>query len=73
MKSNFSFFENRIAFDKPGKATKIKINRWFGTINWFIITDTGSIKSISKENYMQLDGNKFENLEEMQKFLVKYN
>ena len=41
--------------------------------NGEITTDNTEIQKIIKDNYMQLYANKMDNVEEMDKFLEKYN
>ena len=40
---------------------------------WEVTTDNAEIQSIIKEYYEQLYGNKIDNLEEMDRFLEKFN
>ena len=68
------FFEKINKIDKPsaGKREKTQINR-IRNEKGEVTTDTTEIQKIMKDYYKQLYTNKMDNLEEMDKFLEKYN
>ena len=72
------FFEKINKIDKP-LSRLIKKKRERTQINKFrnekreVTTDTAEIQSILRDYYMQLYANKMDNLEEMDKFLERYN
>ena len=72
------FFEKIKKIDKP-LARLIKKKRERTQINKIrnekgeVTTDTAEIQSILRDYYKQLYANKMDNLEEMDKFLVRYN
>ena len=72
------FFERINKIDKQS-ARLIKKKRERAQINKIrnekgeVTTDTSEIQSILRDYYMQLDANKMDNLEEMDKFLERYN
>ena len=72
------FFEKINKIDKP-LARLIRKKRKGTQINKIrnekgeVITDTAEIQSILRDYYKQLYANKMENLEEMDKFLERYN
>ena len=77
-KTEIWFFEKINKIDKP-LARLIKKKRERTQINKIrnkkgeVTTDTAEIQRIKREYYKQLYANKIENLEEMDKFLEKYN
>ena len=71
------FFEKIYKIDKPlarliKKKKKTQINR-IRNEKGKVTTDTEEIQSIMRDYYKQLYSNKMDNLEEMDKFLEKYN
>ena len=72
------FFEKINKIDKPlarlikKKREKTQINR-VRNEKGEVTTDTAEIQRIMRDYYKQLYANKFGNLEEMDKFLEKYN
>ena len=78
MKSKSWFFEKINKIDKP-LATLIKKQREKNQINKIrseneaITTDNIEIQRIIRDYYQQLYTNKMDNVEEMDKFLEKYN
>ena len=72
------FFEKINKIDKPlarlmkKKREKTQINR-IRNEKGELTTDTAEIQSIMRDYYKQLYANKTDNLEEMDKFLEKYN
>ena len=72
------FFERINKIDKP-LARRIKKQREKNEINKIrnengeITTDNTEIQRITRDDYQQLYTNKMDNLEEMDKFLEKYN
>ena len=73
------FFEKINKIDKPLLARLIKKKRERTQINKIrnekgaVTTDTTEIHSILRDYYKQLYANKMDNLEEMDKFLERYN
>ena len=72
------FFEKIKKIDKPlarlirKKRGKAQINR-IRNEKGEVTTDTAEIQKIMRDYYKQLYTNKMDNLEEMDKFLEKYN
>ena len=72
------FFEKINKIYKPlarlikKKREKTQINR-FRNENGEVTTDTAEIQRIMRDYYKQLNANKMDNLEEMDKFLEKHN
>ena len=72
------FFEKINKIDKP-LARLIKKKREKNQINKIrnekgqVTTDNAEVKSIIRDYYEQLYGNKMDNLEEMDRFLEKFN
>ena len=72
------FFEKINKIDKPlarlikQKRERTEINK-IGNEKGEVTTDTTEIQRIVRDYYMQLYANKMENVEEMDKFLEKYN
>ena len=77
-KTKSLFFEKINKIDKP-LARLIKKKREKNQINKIrnekgeVTTDNAEIQRIIKDYYEQLHGNKMDNLEEMDRFLEKYN
>ena len=77
-KTKSRFFEKINKIDKP-LARLIKKKRERTQINKIrnekgeVTTDTAEIQSILRDYYKQLYANKMDNLEEMDKFLERYN
>ena len=77
-KSKSWFFEKINKIDKPldrlikKKREKTQINR-IRNKKGELTTDTAEIQRIMRHYYKQLYANKMDNLEEMDKFLEKYN
>ena len=77
-KTKSLFFEKINKIDKP-LARLIKKKRERNQINKIrnekgeVTTDNAEIQRIIKDYYEQLHGNKMDNLEEMDRFLEKYN
>ena len=77
-KSKSWFFEKVKKIDKPlarlirKKREKSQINR-IANEKGEVTTDTAEIQGIMRDYYKQLYANKMDNLEEMDKFLEKYN
>ena len=72
------FFEKINKIDKP-LARLIKKKRETTQINKIrnekgkVITDNAEIQRVTRDYYKQLYGNKMDNLEELDKFLEKFN
>ena len=72
------FFEKINKIDKTlarlikKKREKTQINR-VRNVKGGVTTDTAEIQRIMRDYYKQLNANKMDNLEEMDKFLEKYN
>ena len=72
------FFEKINKIDKPlvrlikKKREKTQINR-IRHEKWKVTTDTAEIRRIMRAYYKQQYANKMDNLEEMDKFLQRYN
>ena len=72
------FFEKITKIDKPlarlikKKRERTQINK-IRNENWEVTTDTAEIQSLIRDYYKQLYVNKMDNLEEMDKFLERYN
>ena len=77
-KTKICFFEKINKIDKPlarlikKKREKTQINR-IGNEKAEVTTDTAEIQRIMRDYYKQLYANKMDNLEEMDKFLERYN
>ena len=77
-KSKSWFFEKINKIDKPlarlikKKREKTKINK-IRNEKGEVTTDNAEIKRLIRDYYEQLYGNKMDNLEEMDRFLEKFN
>ena len=77
-KTESRFFQKINKIDKPlarlikKKREKAQINR-VRNAKGEVTTDTAEIQRIMRDYYKQLYANKMDNLEEMDKFLEKYN
>ena len=77
-KTNSWFFEKINKIDKPlarlikKKREKTKINK-IRNEKGEVTTDNAEIQRIIRDYYKQLYGNKMDNLEEMDRFLEKFN
>ena len=77
-KTKSQFFEKINKIDKPlarliqKKREKNQINK-IRNENGEVTTDNAEMQRIIRDYYEQLQGNKIDNLEEMDKFLEKFN